>query len=444
VTAAAVSPDGRWLCAGNGYGATALWSLPNHRLVERAQLGSGFILAMAFSPDSHRLATGGAGQTISLWSIPNPRADSTDLVMGGLGHWIGHENEVWSLDYVSGNLISCSKDGSARIWSGALPSPKLSYLQAQNEWTKQLTSFLGLSADGKKLWFRYSQDQLAAWSLTNPNEELTLSPLPPGLNHVYDTLWRDGELFYEADDGWIGRYNPDLRRHARLFRPGPTNAFPYGLVTHHGHLCLVTASRNAVRPERQFAAWDLTSSVPVDDVWAENLRHARLPPGWSRCVAQSSDGAWIAQPEENNTIGLWDERRQTRARSLEGPTWFLKQAAFSRHGHLLASVGWDGAVRLWDLDAAPPAMRVLRGSPSGLSQVAFTPDDRTLVTCGTDWTTRMWSVVTRQEMLTLENVLIWDDSPRALEDGLLLWTGTGEDGSAVHLRLPALAETDTR
>jgi WD40 repeat protein len=69
--------------------------------------------------------------------------------------------------------------------------------------------------------------------------------------------------------------------------------------------------------------------------------------------------------------------------------------AFSADGHTLASGGFDGMVRLWDVsDPAHPKSlsQPLTGSNTPVVSVAFSPDGHTLASNDFKGTTRLWDL----------------------------------------------------
>jgi RNA polymerase sigma factor (sigma-70 family) len=88
------------------------------------------------------------------------------------------------------------------------------------------------------------------------------------------------------------------------------------------------------------------------------------------------------------TLGTTDLRH-------EGP---VAQAVFSPDGNMLATVGWDRAVRLWDprTGLAAPGVNVLKESARPLA-IAFSPDGQLLVLGCEDGTVRMWDLAKQRE-----------------------------------------------
>ena len=87
-----------------------------------------------------------------------------------------------------------------------------------------------------------------------------------------------------------------------------------------------------------------------------------------------------------------------------GPVFAL---AYAPNG-LLASGGWDGTVRLWQLSQGT-ATDVLRGHLGSVRALAFLADGAMLVSVGRDRTVRVWDTAGRREP-----VVLWNRDPAAL------------------------------
>jgi actin-like ATPase involved in cell morphogenesis len=77
---------------------------------------------------------------------------------------------------------------------------------------------------------------------------------------------------------------------------------------------------------------------------------------------------------------------------LTGHTSPVYGIAFSPDGTLLATVGADNTLRLWDVASRRPVGEPLRGHTDLIYSVAFSRDGRTLATGSRDRTVRLWDV----------------------------------------------------
>ena len=79
----------------------------------------------------------------------------------------------------------------------------------------------------------------------------------------------------------------------------------------------------------------------------------------------------------------------------------VRVVAFSPDGQTFASVGLDGALRLWDRKTGAE-LRAIAAHAGGASVLAFQPGGRQLVTGGADQTLKLWDVETGALKRTIE------------------------------------------
>ncbi|MGR6963200.1 NACHT and WD repeat domain-containing protein [Geodermatophilus sp. URMC 61] len=117
-----------------------------------------------------------------------------------------------------------------------------------------------------------------------------------------------------------------------------------------------------------------------------------------RAVAFSPAGSLLASVGDDGTVRLWNSSDPAAPTLASGPLTGhngpVTEVAFAPDGSLLASVGDDGTVRLWNI--RDPAAATLLGTPltghdGPVTEVAFAPDGNTLASAGGDGTVRLWT-----------------------------------------------------
>lgn len=131
-------------------------------------------------------------------------------------------------------------------------------------------------------------------------------------------------------------------------------------------------------------------------------------PGYAvKSVRFRPDKAVLVSGGNDDRVAIWEIARQSGSRSVllprlspsflwhESDIWDLD---FDPDGRFLASVSWDGSVRVFDARTWKP-LSVMRGHGNGTRSVDFGNESRFLVTGGgTDNTARIWSLFVPSSM----------------------------------------------
>ncbi|KAL2086622.1 hypothetical protein ACEWY4_017681 [Coilia grayii] len=89
----------------------------------------GAVLCVVMSSSGEQCFSGGVDGTIQSWNTPNPNIDPYDSYDASVlrGALCGHTDSVWGVAYSSAHhrLLSCSADGTVRLWDAADTAPAL-------------------------------------------------------------------------------------------------------------------------------------------------------------------------------------------------------------------------------------------------------------------------------------------------------------------------------
>ncbi|XP_069772811.1 striatin-3 isoform X4 [Narcine bancroftii] len=101
----------------------------------RAHIGP--VLSLAVSSNGEQCFSGGIDSTIRCWNMPSPNVDPYDTYDPSviLSTLAAHTDAIWGLSFsgIKNRLLSCSADGTIRLWNPTEKSPCLSTYNVERE-----------------------------------------------------------------------------------------------------------------------------------------------------------------------------------------------------------------------------------------------------------------------------------------------------------------------
>jgi WD40 repeat protein len=417
ITCLAFAPDGETLASGSRDASVTLWDVA--RAAERTTLArhTSAVTCLAFAPDGRALATGALDWTVKVWDLPSGRVRYT---------LDQHADAVASLAFSPDGqtLASTSRDGLAHLWDatrgterakfrghpGLSPMaflPGASALIFADEYgairrrdvadgrTQILRdrahfgpiTALALSRDGKTLATGGGDREVKVWDV---DAELPARPFGGVEARVRSlALSADGKTLVSSSAGGIVQVW-DTAGGRERWEPIRLDAQDV---------------RIALSPDGKFlATLPVGSNAASLKVWdTATGRELPLPaaePGHlSQAIAFTPNGRSLVSA--GGPIRLFGLGRGP-ARTLKGPSIWVRSVAVSPDGKSIAVVGTDAAVMLWDVASGERTV-TLEGHTRAVSSLAFAPDGKTLASGSLDRTVRLWDVAARSQRATLRS-----------------------------------------
>jgi WD40 repeat protein len=303
-----------------------LWDVPGRKYPPYVDGDDTKTLSVAFSPDGRRLAAAGFDGSVRVAELDR----SGEPVGTAPIRLEGHSGTVNGVRFLpdgtrpdTKRLVSCSEDGSARLWN--LDDPTAAVRRWEHP---DLVLDLAVEADGLHFWTACNDGVARRFHIDDPRPQLELNTGEQAVLRVAVATTRLSKFPMPATlnrDGTVTGWNID------------------------------------VSPPRPYCSFRLAGRA-------------------SPALAVSADGGLLAAGSEDGHTTIWNVVENVRLHELPGHTRGVYDMAFSSDGRLLATASggrWlqtTGEVKIWDV-ATGQAHATLEGATAPL---AFRPDDRVL------------------------------------------------------------------
>lgn len=418
----AFSPDGRRVAAGGVGGEAVVWDVEEGQEIARFALGGTATLttAMAWSHDGRRLAASGEDETIRLWDIE--QRNLTAVLRGAHG---GISSLIFSPD--ERTLISGCDDGTVRLFS---PLPETVPGSAL-----PVGFSLCFSPDGSKLAILSTNLSVEHWDVRS-RQMVASFRIPVAI---------DKRACIAA--------SPDGSKVALVSTDGMARVWDIGTGQQTGELPLEPPPKlplSAFSPDSRWLAisgdtrtrggggWTL--------VWDLRQGEVRKLPGIDVYRPTFSTDGKLLATGRGTDVQLWRMPDLKLLATLKGHEASINSLAFSPDGTLVASMGRNSEIRLWEV--ATGQLRRLfsvKASGNGLSARAFSPDGRTLVSAS-NVSPDLWNVATGRKVVPLKGTHRYQGHPLFSPDGsALVLAGTLRNPIVEPIEIlqaPSLAEID--
>jgi eukaryotic-like serine/threonine-protein kinase len=395
VSVAAIAPDGSVVATGGVDGIVRLWDGKSGELRELRAAVDGAIKDLVFAPTGGWLATSADDHTERLWQLPSTRPRVLR----------GHDNVVHQVVFAPDgrSLATASSDETVQLES--LDGAATRTLRGHSSHVMRLA----YSPDGTRLASCSFDNTVRVWNLlTGASTELRGHTAPV----LAVAFAPDGATVFSASlDGTIRVWDVATGR-ARVLA-GHRGTITELALTPDGHHLVSGGEDGTVR------AWDWRAGTDrVLYAHGSDVRGIAVSPDGRFVVSGDGRGLVHVAASDGSVQRSWQQRNEvlaptfaptsdlfatidgevvrlwrpdgTAVQALVGHKTSIWRLAFSADGALLASGGFDGAVRVWDCPSG--RLRAVYHGDGRISWATFSPDGRWLAASSFDTTTRLWSL----------------------------------------------------
>lgn len=151
---------------------------------------------------------------------------------------------------------------------------------------------------------------------------------------------------------------------------------------------------------RRVVAGDREGTIHIYDIDSGSQVASQNHPGSILGIDYSSDGKLIASVGSDKVVRIFDSETLAERNTLAGHDGPIYGVKFASQGPLIASVGWNKNVRVWNTETGKEELNLI-GSEGDIWGVSFCSDGTHLVTGEQGGAARVWDLSTGDVVTTL-------------------------------------------
>jgi WD40 repeat protein len=470
------SPNGKLVALGDSAGQVAVY-VPEGRMggnplamsVQGADIPE--ITGVAFSGDGAAVFSSGRDGKVRLTAGPTPDGGSAPNTATKLRDFVGHTGPITGLAVTpdGAQLVTGGEDRTVRVWDTKTGKQLRSF---QGHATK--VTAVAVRSDGRQVASAAEDGAVRVWDLNASDEHRAMTDAKESLWAV--AVSPDGKRLAAAGaDRKIRVYDPDTGKLQATLDAG---AAMTSLAFFPDNTRLAAGGG-----DNKVKVWDVAEKKVVQEMTGFGLAVLAVALGdngklvvagsadstvrgfdpaggkelWKWSARKAACGVAVRKGGKQVAVGLADGGLVILDVSGSAPKEVAQQSAhtagvacvaYSPDGERLATVGGDGAIRVWTVaeNGTPTPLVRFEGPPatgptgfSPLSTVAFSPDGRFVAAAGADGAVRVWDVQTKSEIRDLRGSTDWVTSVAFSPDGRFLASVSAEKDNTVRVfELPSL------